>query len=153
MVLILLLALAAQPNNVAQPDDVSKLERRMVELINVERDARAIPPLEPNAELADVARRYSRRMLEAGKVNHEVDRPMQERIAEVLPDTCMFAENVSKNTSVDYSLADLMTSAGHRANLLNPDYTTIGVGIVRAEDEFLYITQEFARPCPPRRPR
>lgn len=145
MVLLLLLALAAQSG------DTAALERRMVELINVERDARAIPLLESHAELADVARRYSRRMVETGRVDHEVDRPMEARILDVLPNTCMFAENVSKHTSVDYSLADLMSSEGHRANVLNPDYTTIGVGIVRGEDGFLYITQEFARPCPQRR--
>lgn len=149
MVVLLILVLALG----AQPDDIAELERRMVELINVERDARALRPLEPNPKLADVARRYSQRMVETGQVGHEVDRPMEERIRDVLPDTCMFGENVSKHTSVDYSLADLMTSEGHRANVLHRDYTTIGVGIVRAEDGFLYITQEFARPCGPRRLR
>ena len=29
----------------------------------------------------------------------------------------------------------------------------VGVGIVRGEDGFLYITQEFSRPCEPRRRR
>ncbi len=137
----------------AQSDDIARLERRMVELINVERNARAIPPFAPNPKLTEVARRYSQRMVETGRVNHDVDRPMEDRIQEVLPDTCMFGENVSKHTSVDYSLADLMTSEGHRRNVLNPDYTTIGIGIVRGEDGFLYITQEFARPCGPRRRR
>jgi uncharacterized protein YkwD len=135
-----------------QPDDISELERRMFELINVERDARGVAPLESNPKLAKVARDYSQRMVETGRVNHEVDRPMEDRILDVLPKTCMFGENVSKHTSVDYSLADLMTSEGHRGNVLNPDYTTIGIGIVRGDGEFLYITQEFARPCgPPRR--
>lgn len=137
----------------AQPESIEELERRMVELINIERDARALPTLAANRKLADVARDYSHRMVETGRVGHDVDRPMEERIQDVLPNTCLFGENVSKHTSVDYSLADLMTSEGHRANLLNREYTTIGVGIVRAEDGFLYITQEFARPCGPRRLR
>lgn len=137
----------------AQPETIEHLERRMVELINVERDARALPRLTPNRKLADVARSYSERMVETGRVNHDIDRPMEERIRDALPHTCMFGENVSKHTSVDYSLADLMTSDGHRANLLHDEYTTIGVGIVRGNDGFLYITQEFARSCEPRRLR
>ena len=141
MALTLLLAL------VSQAVDVETLERRMHELINVERDARGIPPLELHLELSRAARSYSRRMASTGKVNHRLDRPMEERIKDVLPDTCLFGENVTRHTSVDYSLGDLMTSEGHRGNLLHPGYTTIGIGIARGEDDFLYITQEFARPC------
>lgn len=145
---LLLFVLATQPE---APESIAALEHRMVELINVERDARGLPPLEPDPELAEVARRYSQLMAETGRVDHELDRSMEDRIRDALPDTCMFGENVSKHTSVDYSLADLMTSEGHRENVLNPSYTAIGVGIARGEGEFLYITQEFARPCP--RPR
>jgi uncharacterized protein YkwD len=129
------------------PEDLSRLERRMLELINIEREARAIPKLKLSEPLAEVGRAYSRRMAETGEVHHRLDRPMEERIREALPHTCLFGENVSKHTSVDYSLGDLMLSPGHRKNLLHPDYTLIGIGIVRGEDGFLYITQDFARPC------
>jgi uncharacterized protein YkwD len=39
-----------------------------------------------------------------------------------------------------------MNSEGHKANILNPDYTEIGVGIGRTKDGQLYFTQVFARP-------
>ena len=76
-------------------------------------------------------------------------RPVEDRIRVALPDTCTFGENLSKHTTIDYSLGDLMMSEGHRANLLSDRFTLIGIGIVRGEDGFLYITQEFARPCDP----
>lgn len=147
MACLLFLALAAQTA------DTTELERRMVELVNVERDARGIPPLELHPRLSELARKYSQRMAATGRVDHDLDRPMEERIRKVLPNTCMFGENVSKNTSVDYALSDLMTSEGHRDNLLNPGYEMVGVGIVQGENESLYITQEFARRCDPRRQR
>ncbi len=147
MALLWFLALAAQTA------DSTELERRMVELVNVERDARGIPPLELHPKLTELARNYSQRMAATGRVDHELDRPMEERIRKVLPNTCMFGENVSKNTSVDYALSDLMTSEGHRDNVLHPDYEMVGVGIVWGEDDYLYITQEFSRPCGPRRRR
>jgi uncharacterized protein YkwD len=146
MTFVLLLALAA-------PVDTAALEQRMFELINLERDARGIAPLQRHPDLAAIARDYSRRMAATGRVDHERDRPMEERIGDAVPDTCMFGENVSKNTSVDYALSDLMTSEGHRANLLNPRYVNVGIGIVRGEGDYLYITQEFSRPCGPRFPR
>lgn len=135
----------------AQPEPATEeLETKMVELINVEREARGIPPLAFSSALARVALDYSLKMARAGRAHHGLDRSMEERIKEVQPDTCWFGENVSKHTSIDYSLGDLLLSPGHRGNLLSPKFTEIGVGIVRAEDGFLYITQEFARRCDPR---
>lgn len=32
----------------------------------------------------------------------------------------------------------------HRGNILNPNYTHVGIGIVKAPDGYLYITQDFA---------
>jgi uncharacterized protein YkwD len=134
----------------AAPTEARALELRMFELINVERETRGIPPLSFSSALAQVARDYSLRMATIGEAHHGLDGAMEDRIREARPDTCWFGENVSKHTSIDYSLGDLLLSPGHRANLLSPKFNEIGVGIVGAEDGFLYITQEFARPCEPR---
>ena len=131
--------------------EIEALERRMAEMINVEREARGIDALRLSPELSDVARAYSRRMAQTGKVHHRLDRPMEDRIRRARPDTCRFGENVSKHTNIDYSLGDLLLSEGHRENLLHPEFTTIGIGIVRADDGYLYITQEFAQSCAERR--
>ncbi|BCJ86242.1 CAP domain-containing protein [Effusibacillus dendaii] len=41
---------------------------------------------------------------------------------------------------------DWMNSSGHRANILNPNYTKIGIGYVTGGDFGTYWTQEFIRP-------
>lgn len=138
------------PVEQSREEPVGRLEHRMVELVNAEREARGITPLSLSEELSEVARRYSAKMAERGEIHHELDRPMDERVRDVLPDTCRFGENVSKHTSIDYSMGDLMLSPGHRANILGEDFKELGVGIVRGDDGFLYITQEFASPCPKR---
>lgn len=145
--LVICLAFSRQMASAPTPDGLPELERRMVELVNAERAARDIAPLRSAPELAQVARDYSARMAETGQINHDLARPVEQRIREVRPDICMFGENVSKHTSIDYSLGDLMLSPGHRSNILNTRFTEIGVGIVRGDDGFLYITQEFTRPC------
>jgi uncharacterized protein YkwD len=33
----------------------------------------------------------------------------------------------------------------HRGNILNPNYTHVGIGIARGPDGSLYITQEFVQ--------
>lgn len=128
-----------------------ELEARMVELINVEREARGLAPFARSEELSELARSYSRRMAATGKVHHRLDLPVEDRVRDVLPGACRFGENVSKHTSVDYSLGDLLLSPGHRGNLLSTELTLVGIGIARGEDGYLYITQEFATPCDPPR--
>ena len=147
-VLLLTAALACQSPAPPEKADLRELEIRMAELVNVEREARGLAPFTFSPALADVGRAYSARMAEARTIHHDLDHPMEERIAAVLPDICTFGENVSKHTTIDYSLGDLMVSKGHRGNVLSERFTLIGIGIVEA-DGFLYITQEFARPCDP----
>jgi len=120
----------------------------MAEMVNVEREARGLEPLELNPALSETARRHSQKMLDRGEVSHEVDgSPMQERIRNVVPNACRFGENITKHYTIEYALSDLMGSEGHRANLLDPEFTGIGIGIVRDKDGVLYITQDFFSPC------
>ena len=148
-VLLLSAALSCQSGAPQEDALLKELEIRMAELVNVEREARGRAPLSFSPVLADVGREYSAKMAERRNVHHDLDRPMEERIAAALPDICTFGENLSKHTTIDYSMGDLMVSPGHRANILNERFTLIGVGIARGTDGFLYITQELARPCDP----
>jgi uncharacterized protein YkwD len=151
MPLLVLISAALCCQNAVPPDasDPTELEIRMAEMVNVEREARGLAPLAFSPALAGVAREYSARMAEARSVHHDLGRAVEERIAAALPDICTFGENLSKHTTIDYSLGDLMVSTGHRANILSDRFTLIGIGIARGADGFLYITQEFARPCDP----
>ena len=149
-VLLLSAALACRSPEPPEEKDLRELEIRMAELVNVEREARGLAPFVVSPALADVGREYARKMAAARSVHHDLESPVEERIRAALPDTCTFGENVSKHTSIDYSLGDLMMSPGHRANLLGEQFLLIGIGIARGDDGFLYITQEFARPCEPR---
>jgi uncharacterized protein YkwD len=153
--LVLAAALSCQGQGEAPSgrDDVRALEARMAELVNLEREARGLPALALSLALTELGRAYSARMANAQTVHHELDAPVEDRILAALPGTCTFGENLSKHTTIDYSMGDLMASPGHRANLLSDRFTLIGIGIVHGEDGFLYITQEFARPCDPKRRR
>ena len=54
---------------------------------------------------------------------------------------------ITKHYTIQYAVGDLMGSPGHRGNLLDTNYTGIGIGIAKGEDGFLYITQDFVGFC------
>lgn len=52
------------------------------------------------------------------------------------------AENIAVNRSVKSAHESFMKSRGHRDNILNPDYSKVGLGCYR-HGSSLYITQWF----------
>jgi uncharacterized protein YkwD len=128
-------------------NDANHLELRMVELINEERAARGLAAFVHSPSLSDAGRDYSAIMAAERRLSHDLKGSFRDRIRGALANVCLAGENVSKDITIDYSLANLMASPSHRANLLSEQFTTIGVGIARGEDDHLYITQEFARLC------
>ena len=145
-VAVLLAALAIQSSG--KPESIESLERDMTRLVNVEREARGLPALELLPQLGAVARKHSDIMLASGNFSHEAGgSSMEERTRKVLTNVCWFGENITKHYTIQYAVGDLMGSPGHRGNLLDPNYTGIGIGIAKGEDAFLYITQNFVGFC------
>ena len=56
----------------------------------------------------------------------------------------MWGENIAYNSSVQAAFNALVNSSGHFRNMVNPDFTHIGVG-VHVENGRVYVTQVFAR--------
>jgi uncharacterized protein YkwD len=132
-----------------QNEDVPRLEEHMFERVNAEREARGLGRLEWIPTLSIAARALSATMAREGALTHEPrGETVQERLKPLAPHACLFGENISKHISVEYALSDLLASPGHRGNVLHPDYSGIGVGIVRDETGALYITQDFIGNCP-----
>jgi uncharacterized protein YkwD len=142
---------------------MADLERQMWALVNherldpetsVETGGRALP-LRWNENLAAVARAHSRDMLEQGFFDH-VDpdgRTLSTRLSEGGIPWQAAGENIAIYTTVPGAEAAFMNEPrfqrNHRANILNANYTDVGIGIVKGPDGRLYITQDFAA-IPPR---
>jgi uncharacterized protein YkwD len=52
-------------------------------------------------------------------------------------------ENIAGNSSVQGAFQAWMNSPGHRANILNGQYNTTGIGIVHGGQYGIMFTQEF----------
>jgi uncharacterized protein YkwD len=55
-------------------------------------------------------------------------------------------ENIALAPTADQAHEGLMNSPAHRANMLNPGFTRVGIAALRSADHGLMVTQEFAGP-------
>lgn len=108
--------------------------------VNDERRARGLPPLVWHEGLADIARRWSEEMI---ATTYEHSSPE----FRVHPEFVGSGENIYMGPrSSDELHVGWMRSDGHRENILNPDYTAIGVGVVCRNDGAMWATQIFGVP-------
>jgi uncharacterized protein YkwD len=144
-----------------------ELEQIMLDLVNRDRanpqntaetSGRAFP-LRWNERLADVAREHSLDMLNQGYFAH-VDpkgRSVAGRIEAAGMQWQEVGENIAIYTAVDHAEAAFMNepkfAKNHRANILNPRFSDIGIGIVTGPNGMLYITQDFYTSPPTPHPR
>jgi hypothetical protein len=140
LVVLLALAVGAQlapAPAAAGPDDPSADEARFVTLVNQARAQAGLAPLEVDGELTSLARDWAAQMAAAGAISHA--KPIS---AGVTQDWQKMGENVGKGPAVDPIMDAFIASPGHYANLMDPAFTKIGVGVVWA-DGVLYTTHRF----------
>jgi uncharacterized protein YkwD len=115
-------------------------ETRMLELINAERAGEGLPALRLNGAAASVARSWSTRMAGSG-MSHNPNLAADLRAAGATSwTTC--GENVGYGGSVDQVHSVSMGSGVHRANILNPQFSEVGVGAVVADGR-VWVTVDF----------
>src|SRR5271157_312910 len=134
-----------------------EMEQLMYELVNRDRadpantpetHGRALP-LRWNDRLAAVARAHSLDMLNQGYFAHEdpQGRSVAARVKAAGMEWQAVGENIAMSGSVARAEAAFMNeprfNKNHRANILNPDFTEVGIGIAPRPGGGFYITQDF----------
>jgi uncharacterized protein YkwD len=143
---------AVTGNEVTRRQDPAEAERELLVLVNRDRAAAGLPELTRDARLQEIARGHSREMARTGEVVHVSDKSGgtvdRVRAAHLSPFPGTLAENVGRAFSTAEVENGFMGSPGHRANILNPDITHVGIGVVvgQAEGDVvpLFFTQLFA---------
>jgi len=143
-------ASAVSPADPLLPEHEGQVERRLLELANSSRAQSGASALALDAELSRAARIHAQRMLEARQLSHRFDGELSvpRRLATVTHlQLDLAAENVALDYSAEGGHQHLMLSPPHRANLLNPAYNVVGLGVVRSGNR-LYIVQDFGHAIP-----
>lgn len=114
-------------------------EADFIALVNIERAAEGLPALTPRSDIRTVARDHSVRMARESRLYHNPN------FSTEITNWKTVAENVGRGPSVESIHGAFMRSPGHRANIMHPDLTEIGVG-VEVRDGQVWVTQNFRRP-------
>ncbi|WP_028547610.1 peptidoglycan-binding protein [Paenibacillus sp. UNC451MF] len=120
-------------------------EQKMVDLINKERKQEGLAPLKVIADVSYTARLKSQDMVENNYFSHNSPRygsPFDMLQQRGITYTSA-GENIACNETVEGAHRVLMESPGHRDNILDKDYTHIGIGVVKGGSCGKMFTQQF----------
>ena len=122
---------------------VDAYEREVVRLVNIERTNRGLQPLTYDWQLARVARYKSQDMKQQGYFSHTS--PVYGSPFQMMKNFGITYRSAGENIARGYTtpqavVTGWMNSSGHRANILNANFTHIGVGYIEGGH---YWTQMF----------
>lgn len=131
------------------PTDIRTQENEVIRLVNVERTKRGLQPLKANWELSRVARLKSQDMANKGYFSHQS--PTYGSPFNMMENFGIRFSSAGENIAYGQKTpAQVMTawmnSPGHKANILSPSYTEIGVGLAKNKNGVPYWTQMFIKP-------
>jgi hypothetical protein len=141
IVLAAAVCVAQQP-----PDFREDLEKLLFARVNQERVERGLPPLQWNERLQRSARGHVLKLGQYEMLSHQFkdEPPLSARMAEAGLHFSSAAENVGLASDPADLHPGWMDSDGHRANILNPEYDSLGVAVLR-QGRIYYAVQNFAR--------
>ncbi|MBA2735782.1 MAG: CvpA family protein [Pyrinomonadaceae bacterium] len=122
-----------------------ELEAEMLKLVNRERIANKLAPLEADPELTEVARRHSADMFARGYFSHNTpeNKTPFDRIRQSDVSFRTAGENLALAPTLQIAHTGLMNSPGHRANILQSNFGRLGIGVLDGGRRGLMITQNF----------
>jgi uncharacterized protein YkwD len=141
----------------------SKMAWEIHRLVNEQRTNNGVPALEVDqVGVTNAAIKHSRNMARTGIASHVIDgKGPADRLRDENVSFTAWGENIyhswcQTNGQPSYNVADFaqqsvswwMNSPGHRANILNPDFTHTGIGIwaiPRDGKGYMYATQVFIK--------
>ncbi len=122
----------------------------MISLVNAERDAHGLPPLQPAEDVAAVAEHWSQQMADDGHLRHNPDYGDQiccwmrltENVAFSDPHRLWRPGDPVERITAELHEA-LLGSPTHRVNILDDEVDEIGIGVHVHDDGSVWITQNF----------
>lgn len=124
---------------------LSAEQQQAFNLLNADRAAHGLKPLVFNQALAKLADNYAQDMINRNFFAHnnpEGQTPF-DRMKKAGITYRYAGENLAINRNVAAAETAFMNSSGHRANILNANYTQVGIGVRHNAKGSVYVVQEF----------
>lgn len=128
---------------------LSSGELQLFNLLNQERAKAGLPKFQWNYQLAESARAHTQLLANQEDLSHQFpgEAVLGDRIGATGLRYDVAAENVAAASSVQEIHSGLMESPEHRANILSPEYNSVGLAIIPRNGD-LYVTEDFAHTLP-----
>jgi uncharacterized protein YkwD len=126
------------------------IEKELWSLVNKERGLQSVPLLELSSTLSELARQHSLDMAHQGKPTHRSSNG--KTLIHRLEDAGFFYVNAGENVAfsetfvAEFIHKAFFESREHKENILDPDFTHIGIGVVQSEGKGYFVTQDFLHP-------
>ncbi|MGD1214998.1 MAG: CAP domain-containing protein [Terriglobales bacterium] len=123
-----------------------RMERELFASVNQARREQGLAPLRWDESLATAARRHAEVMAEHGSAQHgfEGEPSLSARVKQAGVRFSWLSENVIQGPSPEFIHAQFMKSPPHRANILDRDMDSIGVGVVE-QGRQLFAVEDFSQ--------
>lgn len=123
---------------------ISPAEKRVFDELNHERASHGLSVLQWDEHAASAARAHARLLAESGKLSHQFpeEATLPERLGATGVRFTISAENVARTEFIEDVHPALMTSPGHRANILSASYNAAGIGVIEKQGK-IYVAQDF----------
>ncbi len=127
----------------------SDVESKVFAELNEARAQAGAPPLNLDRKLTEAARKHSKLLNENQKLSHQFagEPSLSARLRSAGVYFVESAENAGVNSDPDNITAMFLASSGHRANMLNPAYNSVGIGVVQSGRSY-WVTEDFAKETP-----
>jgi len=133
------------PVRVVQAPASTTMEETMLALLNQSRETAGLRPLTASTTLRGVARAYGEDMFANGYFSHQSrdGRLPLDRVEGAGLQPWHIGENLAYAQDVREAHRLLMTSPGHRANILSPIYRWVGIGVMDGGEHGVLVVEDF----------
>jgi len=134
---------------IAQAPEPPAPEQQLLALLNLERRHAHLAVLRWDAKMAEAAQAHSRRLADHRALSHQFagEPELTHRVGATGARFSAVAENVAVADDAEEAHLALMSSPGHRANILDPQYNVVGIATARV-NKHMYVTEDFAHVVP-----
>lgn len=126
----------------------SDYQKDMLSLVNLERENENLSPLILDEKLNEIAKVKVNLLIKEGKLNHLAGgyKSLGEFLKTYDVDFLMAGENIARKTRTNEETMNLwLKSKGHRTNILNKNFTNIGIAKGSDENGDIYWVQIFVK--------
>lgn len=121
---------------------IADLESQLLGMVNTERAAAGVAPLQNQPWAHGIAEQHSQAMAAAGTIWHNMDGYMGP--GHQVLDSPYLGENVAYDSTLAAADALLFSDPPHRAITLDPRFNFVGIGIAYGAGNWVFLTEDFA---------